>query len=495
MRPHPGGALALIAALGLAGCMVGPSYQADPVVPQGTQVGGAREPDTTRGFFDSLTAARAADSAAGGARAVALSPMTVMPAGAPELAWRDILQDSILTQLVATALRQNRDLALAQERILEYQARVGVVKGPLLPSISANASVSTNRAVVLNSPSIEYNALTVTGDLAWELDFWGKLRRGVQAANADLGAQDAAERATVLTLVSDVASGYLQLLELDQERAISAQTLAASQATLELARQRYAQGLVSELDVRQFEAQVAVPAARLAQVDRLRAAQENDLSVLLGQTPGPISRGGSLADAARAVTVPDSLPGELLTRRPDVEQAERAYAAATARIGVADAARLPTIAIIGSYGTQSATNWRLLDSHQQIYQLLAGVSIPLFTGGTLENTTRVARAQADQARLAYESSVLNAWREASNALAAVRTTNDEVAAQATQVGALRRARELAELRYDSGVSSYLEVLDAQRNLFTAELALSQAQLGQLTSAVELFKALGGSWAN
>lgn len=251
---------------------------------------------------------------------------------------------------------------------------------------------------------------------------------------------------------------------------------------------------MSELDVRQFEAQVAAPAARLAQVDRLRAAQENDLSLLLGQTPAPIPRGGSLADAARAVKVPDSLPGELLIRRPDVEQADRAYAAATARIGVVDASRLPDISIIGSYGTQSATNWRLLDSNQRIYQLLAGISIPLFTGGTLENTAQVARAQAEQARTAYESSVLNAWREASNALAAVRTTNDEVAAQATQVGALRRARELAELRYESGLSSYLDVLDAQRTLFTAELALSQAQLGQLTAAVELFKALGGSWA-
>jgi multidrug efflux system outer membrane protein len=195
----------------------------------------------------------------------------------------------------------------------------------------------------------------------------------------------------------------------------------------------------------------------------------------------------------KAFKVPDSLPASLLSRRPDVQAAERAYAAATARIGVAQAARLPAISITGYYGTQVAEASRLFISNGEVYQALAGISLPLFTGGRLINETRAARARADQARLQFEQSFLIALREASDALAGVRTTRDQVVAQETQAQALRRGLQLAELRYRTGIANYLEVLDAQRSLFTAELALSQAQLQQLSSAVQLYRALGGSW--
>lgn len=297
----------------------------------------------------------------------------------------------------------------------------------------------------------------------------------------------------MLSLVSDVASGYLQLLELDQERAIAERTLASRRSTLDLAQRRYARGLISELDVRQFEAQVAVPAVRLAQVEQLRATQEHALSVLLGEAPAAIPRGGPLEGAARALVVPESLPSTLLERRPDVLEAEREYAAATARIGVAVAARLPTITITGSDGSQAPNTSTLFMSQTNVYQLQAGVSIPLFTGGRLVNQARAARARADEARAHYEQTALTALQDAGDALAGVRTARDQVAAQETQARALRRALELADMRYQTGVASYLEVLDAQRSLFDAELALSQAQLSQLTAAVRLYKALGGSW--
>jgi multidrug efflux system outer membrane protein len=297
----------------------------------------------------------------------------------------------------------------------------------------------------------------------------------------------------VLSLVSDVATGYLSLLELDQERSIAERTLASRQATLALARQRFEQGVTSELDVRQFEAQVAVPAATLAQTERLRAQQEHQLNLLLGETPTTVARGGGLLQAVSALQVPDSLPATLLTRRPDVLQAERAYAAATARIGVAQAARLPTISITGSYGTQATTPGDLFGSNTEIYQALAGVSVPLFTGGRLSNEKRAAEARAEQARAGYEQTVLVALREASDALVGVRTARDQVAAQQTQAQALRQALRLAELRYQTGISNYLEVLEAQRSLFDAELALSQAQLRQLSAAVELYRSLGGNW--
>jgi multidrug efflux system outer membrane protein len=483
--------LAVALSAALAGCAVGPGFHPKPVVPATTQVGAGSRSDSVRTFFDSLAAARAADSV--GPAVVPVPPRSIAADSLADLAWLDILHDTTLTQLVETALRQNRDLALAEARIREYRAQAGVARGPLFPSLAANGSASTNKIVLGAFPPVEYKAWRVTADAAWELDFWGRIRRGVQAAGADVEAQQAAAQAAVLSLVSDVASGYLELLELDQELAISERTLASRSATLDLARRRYAQGVISELDVRQFEAQVAVPAARLAQVELLRATQEHALSVLLGAGPMAIPRGADLAGAARTVVVPDSLPATLLARRPDVRQAEREYAAATARIGVAVAARLPTVMITGTAGSQAANSADLFSAQANIYQLQAGISIPLFTGGRLVNQTRVARARAEQAGAHYEQTALVALGEAGDALAGVRTTRDQVAARDTQAKALRRALELANVRYETGVSNYLEVLEAQRTLFEAEIALSQAQLSQVTAAVQLYKALGGSW--
>ena len=479
------------AILGIAGCAVGPSYQAKPAVAPETKVGTVRPSDSTAAFFDSLAAARERDTLPPGAEAP--PARTLAPDSAVHLGWLDLFRDSTMVGLVRTALTQNRDLRTAVARIREFRAEVGVARAPLFPELSANGTVSTNQVAIGAFQPTAYDAFRLTADVAWELDFWGRTRRGVEAARADLASEEAARRAVVLSLVSDVATGYLSLLELDQERAIAERTLASRQATLALARQRFAQGVTSELDVRQFEAQVAVPAATLAQTERLRAQQEHQLNLLLGEAPTTVARGGSLVAAVSALTVPDSIPGALLARRPDVLQAERAYAAATARIGVAQAARLPTFSISGSYGTQAPRAGDLFGSNAEVYQALAGVRLPLFTGGRLVNETRVAQARAEQTRSQYEQSVLIALREASDALAGVRTARDQVAAQQTQAQALRRALQLAELRYRTGVSNYLEVLEAQRSLFDAELALSQAQLRQLSAAVELYRALGGSW--
>lgn len=486
----PRGAVLLWTIL-LAGCAVGPGYHPAPVVPSTAKVGGGSRSDSAQSFFDSLAAARAADS--GTLATLPLPPRPIAAESIADLAWLDILHDSLLTRLVTTALHQNRDIQVAEARIREYRAQAGVARAPLFPSVTANGAVSKNQIVIGSFPPATYDAWTVTASVAWEVDFWGRIRRGLEAANADLGAQRAAAQAAVLSLVSDVASGYLQLLELDQERAIAEHTLSSRRRTLDLAQGRYAQGLTSELDVRQFEALVAAPAARLAQVEQARAAGEHALSVLLGQGPTAIPRSASLAGTAAAVVVPDSLPSTLLERRPDVREAERAYAAATARVGIADAARLPTFMITGYTGSQAPTASDLFGGQTHVYQLQGGVSIPLFAGGRLVNQARAARARADEARAQYEQTALTALREAGDALAQVRAARDQVAAQDTQARALRRALELADARYQAGVASYLEVLDAERSLFDAELALSQAQLSQLTAAVHLYKALGGSW--
>ena len=479
-------------ALALTACTMGPRYAPAPPAPAGAQVRVQSNRDSTRVFFDSLAAARRADGSTPGRLAPA-APFTLAYDSAAGVAWLDIMRDTTLVRLVETALRQNRTVRSAVARIDEFRALAKVARAPLFPTLSANASESSSQVAFGAFPPQACQAARATADVAWELDFWGRIRNGLMAARADADAQEAAERAAVLSLVSDVAGGYLQLLELDEEQAIAERTLASRQQTLSLARQRFQQGVISELDVRQFEAQVAAPAVTLAQTARLRAQTEHNLSVLLGEAPTVIARGGSLASAARAIVVPDSLPATLLARRPDVRQAERAYAAATARIGIVSASVLPTLTITGSYGSQAKVPADLFTPGTKVYAMSAGVSIPIFSGFRQDGESGAARARAEQARAQYELAALNGLRDASDALVGVRSTRDQVAAQATQVNALRSAMTLAQARYDAGVSSYLEVLDAQRGLFSAELALSQTQLLQLTAAVQLYKALGGSW--
>jgi multidrug efflux system outer membrane protein len=484
-------ACACLTATLIAACTVGPKYKPTTVVSPTERIGVAPLSDSSRRFFDSLTVERARDSIPSIAPNATRS--TLNASAATAAAWLDIIRDTTLVSLVEVALRQNRDLQVAAARINEFRASRGVARASLLPSLTLNGAESSNQIALGAGTPVSYRAARLTGDLAWEVDFWGRIRRGVEAANADLGAQEAAQRATALSLVSDVAVAYLQLLELDQERAIAERTLSSRKATLDIARQRFTQGLTSELDVRQFEAQVAAPAVTLAQAERARAQTEHNLNVLLGEGPTTIRRGTSLAAAVSGLAVPDSIPASLLSRRPDVVQAERAYAAAVARIGVADAARLPTFNFLGSLGTQAGVPDELFGSNTRIYQAQIGLSFPLFDNKRLASVSAAARARAEQARASYEGVALNAIREANDALIAVRTARDEAIAQATQANALRQALELATVRYEAGLSTYLDLLDAQRSLFGAELSASQAQLGELRAAVELYKALGGTW--
>jgi multidrug efflux system outer membrane protein len=473
---------ALLALIG-AGCSIGPSYHEPEVAPVGARVGLPTRADSVRAFYDSLAMA---DSAA------AAAPRTLQPDSA-DLAWLAILKDSTLVSLVNQAVRENRDVQTAVARIREFRAEVGIARSPLYPQITGNAFASTNQVALGAFEPAQFDALRVTADLQWELDFWGRIRQGVRASNADLQAEEAAYRATILTLVSDVSNAYLELLELAQEETIAERTLASRRATLHLARDRFESGVISELDVHQFESEVAVPAAALAQARRLRSQREHELAALVGRQPFHIPATADLAEVVEAVRVPDSLPATLLARRPDVRAAERDYAASVARVGVAQASRLPTISINGYYGTQSNTLDNLFISQTEVYQLQAGLSLPIFTGGRLANQSRAAGARAEQARLQFEQTVLQAFREASDALVAVRTARDQRVAQQSQVVALRKAAELANIRYQGGVASYLEVLDAERQLFSAELGLSQTQLLELSSVVGLYRALGGSW--
>lgn len=477
-----------LAALVAAGCAVGPSTRLTPPPSPAPRGATAVTSDSARRFLDSLTAARAAEPAqtTPAARALRLDPQG-------DLAWLEVLRDTQLVALVRLAVANNRDVQAAMARVREYRAQAGAARTALVPSLSLNGFAVTNQIIFGLFDPQRFDVIQFSVDLGWELDFWGRVRRSAQAAQYDRLGRDEDHRAVVLSLVSNVATAYLELRELDAGVAIAEQTLASRRATLALAQERFAQGQISELDVRQFEAEAAGPAVTLAEVARRRGEKENQLRQLLGQDPGPVPRGLSLEAAVQAVTAPDSVPAAVLLRRPDVMRALRDWQAATARVGVALGDRLPRFSVTGQYGTQRPDFHSLFQEGTAIYSLRAGVSIPLFPESVLGQRHDAAEARAEQARAGYEQTLLGALRDADDALAGLRFRRDQLAAQETQVVALRRALSLAERRYESGVSSYLEVLDAQRALFGAELGLVATRRAYLGGAVQLYRALGGGW--
>jgi multidrug efflux system outer membrane protein len=496
--------LALVAGVALVAlaqaCAVGAGYRrASLGLPDGWRSPAPSE-DSLRPFFDSLRTSRDTllPPGADTARVPFTYDTTPRPGAgtdsATALQWLDLIQDSTLRQLVDTSLRENRDVRTALAVIDEFRAQYRATRGGLLPELTANAEGGRNQQVFGSFGAQTFNVYRATADLSWELDLLGRLRRGTQAARADLLAREEDRRALELSLIGDVATAYFDLRASDRNLEIARRTLDSRRQTLQLARQRLDQGLISELDVRQFEAEVASPAASVADFERDIAQQENALSVLVGHNPGAIARGRSLTEMAARIPIPAGLPFNLLAHRPDVRSAEADLRAATARIGAAQADRLPTFTITGQYGTQSTEFSRWFASGTSIWQAFVGVSVPVFfegrPGGEQVN---VAHARAAQARSRYEQTVLIALREVEDGLVGLRTAQNRTAAQERQVIALRRALELADMRYRNGVSSYLDVLDAQRGLFSAELALTQAERDQLVAAVQLYRAVGASW--
>jgi multidrug efflux system outer membrane protein len=464
-------------------CAIGPSYRRPDVGVPAEWRPASTTADSLRPFYDSLRASREST----------VAEPTIKPDSVANLNWFDLLRDPELRKLVETAVGQNRDVRIALASISEFRAQYAATRGALFPRLDLNGEGGTQQSVFGSFGTSKFDVVRVTGDLQWEIDFWGRLRRATEAARADLLSREENQRAIVLTLVSDVATAYLELRELDVDLEISKRTLASNEETLRLARRRFEQGLISELDVRQFESEVASPAARVADFERQIVQKEDQLSVLVGRNPGGIPRGNSLTEALAPLAIPAGLPAALLERRPDVRQAEQQLHAAMARIGVAQGALMPTITLTGEYGTQSQDFSNLFKKSTEIYQLFGGLSIPIFTGGQVGKQVDAARARAEQARYRYEQTVLLALQDVNDALVAVRATRDVTAAQERQTEALRAAYRLADRRYQNGISNYLDVLDAQRSLFTAELSLAQAQRQQLAAAVQLYKALGGGW--
>ncbi len=473
MRALP---FAVLATVALGACAVGPGYERPP-----TPTPAAYRGDTLQLVRDSAIAIPAL-----------ISPPAPAPAAAP--AWNQTLGDTVLLALMDTARAHNQDLQATIAVTREFQARYAIARSGFFPQVGLTGIGGTATTKIPGVPAITGDRYEAAAQAAWELDLWGRVRRTSEAGKASYFARTEELRGAELSLAAAVATGYFALLQFDQQLAVAERTLTSRQVTAALSRARFREGQVSRLDVLQFESQVQEAQAQLAAIARIRSEQENALSALVGLPPRALPRGLPLDQQVSRFDVPEGLPSDLLSRRPDVRAAEEELHAATARIGVAWGGRLPEVVLTGQYGYVSNDLSTLFESANNTSQLFLGITVPLFTGGRLQGEVDVAEAQAEQARARYEQVVLRALQDVEDALVAVRTSKEQATALAAQVGTLTISLTLVQHRYENGLATYLEVLDAQRTLFASELNLAQVQALQLASGVRLYKALGGPWS-
>jgi multidrug efflux system outer membrane protein len=410
---------------------------------------------------------------------------------APLANWWKQIDDPALTEAIETALQNNHDLRIATARLQEYEASRIATAGPLWPQLGLLASDTRGRPGGNNPVTESYQAAFT---LSWELDFWGRIRRLSEAAEADYLAQDAARHAVVITLVGSVATTYIQLRELDSRLDMAYRTLDARKASERLAQFRYAGGVISEMELKQTGSELQGTLVSVKQLEQAVAQKENELRLLLGLNPGPIRRGRTI-DALTLPAVPSGLPSELLARRPDIRQAEQTLIAANARVGAARANLFPTVSLTGNQGSVSPQLSGLFNGPSRSWSFASSLSQPVFSGGSLLARIRISEAQREQALAEYRKAIQSAFRETEDALVALDKLAEQKASQLKLVEELRRYAYLADLRYKNGVTSHLEVLDSQRNLFSAEQGLAQAQSAALIASINLCKALGGDWSS
>jgi len=460
---------ALPALMLLAGCAVGPNYSRPsvPAPPQFRGDQGARE--------------------------------------APSLAdtkWFDLFHDDTLKQLVDTALRQNFDLQIAAQRVLEARAQLGVIQAARLPNIDATGGFTLNRGSRIGSfplappPGVSLDSsYTQAGfALGWELDVWGRVRRLNEAARAQYLASEEGRRGVVTTLVADVTTQYFQLRELDAELDIARQNRTVGEDNLRLTTLRKNRGAATGLDVHQAEQLLYTASAQIAAAEREIAQTENALSLLLGRDPGDIPRGKKLEDLTAPPQVPAGLPSALLERRPDIRQAEQQLIAANAQIGVAKAQYFPQITLTGFLGGQSRALERLFTGPARLWNAATpAFDLPVFNAGRVRSNVRLTEAEQREALANYRKTIETAFREVSDTLIGYRKTSEQRAQEELLLKALQETTRLSTLRYQGGLDSYLQVLDAERNLFQGELALAQLREQELLSVVQLYRALGGGW--
>jgi len=448
----------------VAGCKVGPSYHRPVVQP----------PTAYRDLSENPQVPAQAASYA-------------------DLPWWQVFRDPQLQELIRIALKQNYDLQLATERINEGRAQLAITRSRLFPQVQANGDFSGGKEHNFQTKS---NFLLLTADAAFQLDFFGRLRRATEASRAQLLATEDARQTVILTLVSDVASAYFALLQLDLQLQITRNTVAAQEASVKLTNLRIEHGVATKLDVLQAQQVLDSANAQIPDLERQIAQEENAISILLGNYPQAVPRGRSLVEQSLPPEVPPGLPSSLIERRPDIREAEQILVAANAEVGVAKAQFFPQISLTGSgggaFGRSSAFSG-LMSSQIGTWSYGAQVGQPIFTGGALRGNLRLAKSQHQQALISYQQAIQRAFGDASDAIIAYQKFHQVRVRQEDSVADLQESVRLSNMRYKGGTTTYLEVLDGQRSLFSAELTLAQARGTEYQSLVQLYRALGGGW--
>ncbi len=413
-------------------------------------------------------------------------------------AWWEQFCDPVLDKLVATALQENKDLRIATARIEEFFGRYFSTRGDQFPLAGGSAGASrqrlTEKSTVqpIDGADNPFNYYQAFLGASWEIDFWGKFRRATEAARAQLLATEESRRTVVLTLVSAVAASYVDLRAVDKQLEITRRTAQSRKETLDLFQLRFDKGIISEVDLSQAHSEYEDALARIPEFERAIAQLENALSVLLGRNPGPIRRGLSI-DELILPAVPTGLPSELLERRPDIRLAEQLLISANARIGVARSLYFPTISLTGDFGSASTSLSNLFTSAARSWSFGPALNIPIFTAGRIGGEVKAAEAVQKQTLYNYQQVIQNAFREVDDALVDRAKSQQRIQALTRQIKALQNYKRLARMRYDEGVTSYLEVLDAERSLFNVELTHTTGQNAVFRSLIAIYKAMGGGW--
>jgi outer membrane protein, multidrug efflux system len=448
----------------LAGCKVGPNYHRPSV----------QTPTTYRDLQ-------------------ANAQLQAQAASYADLAWWQVFQDPKLQELIRTALKQNYDLQLATERINAARSQLAITRSSLFPQVQGNGNFTGGKESNFQS---KFNFLTLNADAAFQVDLFGRLRRATEAARAQILATEAARQTVVLTLVSDVASDYFALLQLDLQLRITNETVNTQVDSVKLTTLRLEHGVATKLDVLQAQQVLDTANAQVPDLERQIAQEENAISILLGNYPQDVSRGLPLIEQPLPPEVPPGLPSTIIGRRPDIREAEQNLIAANAEIGVATAQFFPQIALTGSGGGafgRSSVFSSLMSSQVGVWSYGAQVSQPIFTGGALKGNLHLAKSQGRQALVAYRQTIQRAFGDVSDALIGYQKLHQVRVAQETTVKDLQDSVDTSLLRYRGGITTYLEVLDGQRSLYSAELTLAQARGNEYQSLVQLYRALGGGW--
>jgi multidrug efflux system outer membrane protein len=456
----------------LSGCMVGPHYQRPIVTPPSIY----RDAAPVSSY--SVNVPNTASTSLG------------------DLKWSEVFKDEQLKTLVAEALRNNYDLRIAAQRVLEQQARVGIVRSQSLPSVSGGAAYSTigiPTDALGTGRASTFHGGGLTAAAAWNLDFWGLYRRQTEAQHAELLATEWGRRATLCAVVINVTASYIQLRSLDTELEITRKTLDVRRESLRLITLRENVGSATMTDVHQAQQLLDGTKAALPGLERQMHQDENNISLLLGRNPGPISRGTVAPLLTDPQEIPPGIPSQLLERRPDIQQAEAKMIAANARIGVARAQFFPQVSITGMGGTATSQFDKLFNTDSRFWFGAVSVAQPLFTGGKLKNDLHLAEETQKETVIAYRQSIAAAFMDVSNALIACHKSRESRIAQEQKTTEAKDVRNLALTRYDNGRTSYLEVLASDTALFSEEMSLSNSRQQEALSLVQLYSALGGGW--